>query len=96
MSGWILESGDPPLVIRLARESVKSIGRAPEADFIVDAPLISRVHCRLEANRSGQLVVEDLSSTNGTLVNGARVERAVLKDGDVLTVGRVSLTCRTA
>ena len=47
------------------------------------------MHCRLTAAASDQLVVEDLKSTNGTLVNGKPVERSVLKTGDVLTVGRV-------
>ncbi len=44
---------------------------------------------RLTAAASDQLVVEDLKSTNGTLVNGKPVDRSVLKTGDVLTVGRV-------
>jgi pSer/pThr/pTyr-binding forkhead associated (FHA) protein len=50
--------------------SIKTIGRTARADFIVDAALISRLHCRLTADRSDQLVVEDLGSTNGTRVNG--------------------------
>lgn len=89
MPGWILESNDPPLVLRLTTDAVKTIGRTARADFIVEAPLVSRLHCRLTASASDQLVVEDLGSTNGTLVNGNRVERGVLKSGDVLTVGRV-------
>jgi pSer/pThr/pTyr-binding forkhead associated (FHA) protein len=39
--------------------------------------------------REDMLVVEDLRSTNGTFVNGRRVERAALGDGDRLTVGRI-------
>jgi pSer/pThr/pTyr-binding forkhead associated (FHA) protein len=90
MSGWILKSGgDQPIILRLPSGSVKTIGRTARADFIVDAPLISRIHCRLVADPSHQLVVEDLGSTNGTLVNGARVDRSVLKSGDIVTVGRV-------
>jgi len=93
MRGWILQSGDdPPITLRLAPESVKTIGRAPAADFIVDAPLISRVHCRLTADRSDQLVVEDLGSTNGTIVNGRKTDRGVLRAGDRLLVGRVEFT----
>ena len=89
MPGFILESSDPPLVLRLTTDAVKTIGRTARADFIVEAPLVSRLHCRLTASASDQLLVEDLGSTNGTLVNGKRVERGVLKPGDVLTVGRV-------
>ena len=89
MPGWILESSEPPIVLRLPEKSVKTVGRTARADFIVEAPLVSRIHCRLTAEASDQLVVEDLKSTNGTKVNGKAIERSVLKTGDVLTVGRV-------
>jgi len=77
------------MMLRLPENSVKTVGRTARADFIVEAPLVSRLHCRLTAAASDQLVVEDLKSTNGTLVNGKPVDRSVLKTGDVLTVGRV-------
>ncbi|MCC7007200.1 MAG: FHA domain-containing protein [Acidobacteria bacterium] len=89
MAGWILQSLDPPITFRLPPGSVRTVGRTARADFIVDAALISRIHCRLTADRSDQLVVEDLGSTNGTLVNGARVERVMLRAGDRLTIGRI-------
>jgi len=76
---------------RLAAGAIKTIGRAPRADFIVDAALVSRLHCRLEADRD-VLHVIDLESTNGTFVNDARVDRAALRPGDRLRVGRVELT----
>jgi pSer/pThr/pTyr-binding forkhead associated (FHA) protein len=91
--GWILQSaptdGDDPIILRLPPGAVKTLGRTTRADFIVNAPLVSRLHCRLTADTSDQLVVEDLGSQNGTRVNGRKVDRAVLKAGDVLTVGRV-------
>lgn len=97
MSGWVLESGDePPVLLRLPPGAVKTVGRTTQADFLLDAPLVSRLHCRLTADASDQLVVEDLSSTNGTIVNGSRVDRAVLRDGDTLTVGRVEFRVRSA
>lgn len=89
MAGWILESAEPKMVLRLPENVVKTVGRTARADFIVKAPLVSRLHCKLTSAASDQLVVEDLGSTNGTLVNGKRVDRSVLKTGDVLTVGRV-------
>ena len=90
MPGWILQSADePPITLRVAPGSIKTIGRTARADFIVDAALISRLHCRLTADKSDQLVVEDLGSTNGTMVNGKKVDRVVLRAGDKLTVGRV-------
>ena len=51
---------------------------------------MSRLHCRLTAGAT-DLEVVDLESTNGTYVNGERTERAILKTGDRLGVGRVDL-----
>ena len=92
MPGWILESTDPPITLRLPVAAVKTVGRTARADVILEAPLVSRVHCRLTAYDSDQLIVEDLESTNGTQVNGERVSRAVLRTGDTLTVGRVNFS----
>ena len=91
MPGWILQSTDePPVTLRLPAGSVKTIGRTTGADFIVDAALVSRLHCRLRVELDGQLAVEDLGSTNGTMVNGKRIDRAILGAGDALQVGRVT------
>jgi pSer/pThr/pTyr-binding forkhead associated (FHA) protein len=90
---WILQGSgtdSAPLTFRLGAGGIKTVGRAPRADFIVDAALVSRLHCRLEAGDES-LDVIDLSSTNGTYVNGKRVERARLAAGDRLRVGRVEL-----
>ena len=86
---WILQG--PEKTFRLTAGSVKTVGRAVRADFIVDAALVSRVHCRLTATRDG-VEVEDLKSTNGTFVNGKRVKHATLANGDRLRVGRVEMT----
>ena len=93
--GWVLESVDePPHTLRLPKGSIKTIGRTARADFILPAALVSRIHCRLTADRSDQLVVEDLGSTNGIAVNGKRVTRAVLKSGDQLKIGRMKFTVK--
>jgi pSer/pThr/pTyr-binding forkhead associated (FHA) protein len=90
---WVLQSAesDPDSwTFRLAAGAVKTVGRAPRADFIVDAALVSRLHCRLTATDRG-LDVVDLESTNGTFVNGKRVSKASLAVGDRLRIGRVEL-----
>jgi ABC transport system ATP-binding/permease protein len=90
---WILESDDPtidPLTFRLPPGAVKTIGRSPGAEFIVDAALVSRLHCQLTAT-ADSLHVKDLGSTNGTFVNGTRIQAAQLKNGDKLAVGRLEL-----
>ncbi|HMC75969.1 MAG TPA: FHA domain-containing protein [Vicinamibacterales bacterium] len=90
---WLLktaEDAEAPFLFRILPGSIKTVGRAPRADFIVDAALVSRLHCRLTAGAT-ELEVVDLESTNGTYVNGDRTERASLKRGDRLGVGRVDL-----
>jgi pSer/pThr/pTyr-binding forkhead associated (FHA) protein len=88
---WVINAGDAEqsfFTFRILPGSIKTIGRAPRADFIVDAALVSRVHCQLSAG-AAELEVIDLESTNGTFVNGERVARALLKNGDKLGVGKV-------
>src|SRR6267378_398309 len=91
---WILRSSEPSdgsLIFRLRPGAIKTVGRAAGADFIVDAALVSRLHCRITA-AADKLEVVDLKSTNGTFVNGKRVQKAHLADGDRLRVGRAELT----
>lgn len=89
---WILQSseGAEPVTYRLSSGAIKTIGRSTGAELILDAPMVSRLHCRLEAHDE-TLEVVDLESTNGTYVNGLRVTRAHLIPGDRLKVGRVEL-----
>ena len=90
---WTLETSDPTVdnvTFRLPPGSVKTIGRSPGAEFIVDAALVSRLHCQLTATANA-LQVKDLGSTNGTFVNGRRVQAAELREGDRLSVGRLEL-----
>jgi hypothetical protein len=64
-----------------------SIGRTPDNDLQIDAKFISRHHAVILAGPV-QTVIEDLNSTNGVLVNGQRVTRQMLKDGDAVVFGR--------
>ena len=89
---WILEStgvASTTFTFRILPGTMKNMGRAPGADFVVDAALVSRLHCRLTVDPDDRLHVEDLDSTNGTWVNGRKVARAPLQAGDLLKVGRV-------
>jgi len=91
---WILQTVADPAdtqTFRIIAGGVRTIGRATGADFILDAALVSRVHCRVTALPTGELEVTDLDSTNGTFVNGTRVSTARLTTGDRLRVGRVEL-----
>ena len=91
---WILRTvieGGTERTFRILAGSIRTIGRSTGADFIVDAPLVSRVHCRLTALANGELEVRDLDSTNGTFLNGERVESSLLSSGDKLGVGRMEI-----
>jgi pSer/pThr/pTyr-binding forkhead associated (FHA) protein len=91
---WTLRTtteGIPEKTFRILPGGVRTMGRAAGADFIVDAALVSRVHCRLTALPGGALEVRDLDSTNGTYVNGSRVDFARLSSGDRVQIGRVEL-----
>jgi pSer/pThr/pTyr-binding forkhead associated (FHA) protein len=92
---WMLRSSDEaeggPYTFRMTPGRVRTVGRGPRADFVLDASLVSRLHCRLLVS-DGELVVENLGSTNGTYVNDRQVERSKVKVGDRLRVGRVELT----
>ena len=91
---WILrteEGAEPEFTFRVLPGNIRTIGRATGVNFIVDAHLVSRVHCQLTAGAS-ELEVKDLDSTNGTFVNGERIDKtARLNPGDRLGVGRVEL-----
>ncbi len=62
------------------------IGRAVDNDIRVDDTLVSRHHCQIEPGPEGPILL-DLGSSNGTQVNGERVDRQVLVDGDQIQVG---------
>lgn len=66
------------------------VGRSAECDVPVEDVNVSRRHCEVVCGRKGWEVV-DLGSTNGTEVNGRRVGRAPLADGDTITVGSSEL-----
>jgi len=63
------------------------IGRADDAELTVQDVSISRYHAQVYQNREGRWCVRDMGSTNGTFVNGRRVEEAALSSGDRVQVG---------
>ncbi|KUH88117.1 FHA domain-containing protein [Mycobacterium sp. GA-1999] len=66
------------------------IGRATDNDIVVPDVLASRHHASLVPTPAGTQI-QDNRSINGTFVNGARVESAVLHDGDTVTIGNIDL-----
>lgn len=62
------------------------MGRDESCDYPLDHPMVSRRHARIEATGGGHAVL-DLGSANGTFVNGRRVQRQMLREGDEIRIG---------
>ncbi len=81
----VRDEGGAQVVYPLGRHT--TIGRTPDNDIQVNASYVSRNHAALLAG-TDHCIIEDLNSTNGLLVNGRRVGRQVLHDGDTVTIGK--------
>jgi hypothetical protein len=71
------------------------LGRSRDNDIFIVDPSVSRHHAVLEM-RDGKLVVRDTGSTNGTFVNGERVQLRTLQPGDVVAFGKTQLRVEVA
>lgn len=69
---------------------VTVIGRGSEADIIVDDAGVSRRHLEIRVTEGG-VIATDMGSTNGSFVEGHRIEAATLVDGNTLTIGRTRI-----
>ena len=83
----------PPAEPAADDEEALTIGRGKNNSIVLDDMLVSRHHVRITADDEG-LVLQDLGSRNGTYVNGERVERTALHEGDRLGVGATTFEVR--
>lgn len=74
----------------MAARIYATIGRAPDNNVVLDHPTVSNHHARLSWS-GPSLVVEDLSSANGTFIDGQRVKAAKTRPGAELVIGQVPL-----
>ena len=85
----VLKGRSDAKTIRLA-QGATTIGRQDGCELTVRSSQVSRKHCQL-FEKKGLLLVKDLGSSNGTIVNNQKVDdQRVLEPGDVLTVGPIS------
>ncbi|GAA4657033.1 antibiotic biosynthesis regulator FhaA [Streptomyces chumphonensis] len=70
------------------------LGRSTEADVRIDDPGVSRKHCEIRTGPT--VVVQDLGSTNGIVVDGQRTTHATLRDGSRIVVGSTTIIYRQA
>jgi DNA-binding CsgD family transcriptional regulator len=74
-------------VFPLERVRAYVIGRLPGADLHIDDPGVSRRHVKVTLRADGGVDAVDMRSTNGLIVNGEKLERAALRDGDLVALG---------
>jgi len=88
--GPCLVSLNPALLHReygLGTEEAIAGRSATKCQIAVSGPMISRFHFKIAPQGAGRYVIQDWPSRNGTFVNGERITRAVLKDGDLIGMG---------
>ena len=87
---WVAEmirvDGERPITYLLARRT--RIGRAPGCELQIDSTSVSRHHALILVGPRDS-IIEDLNSTNGVVVNGRKVTRQLLHDGDAVTIGEI-------
>ncbi len=86
----VISGGSAGKIFRLGREPM-TVGRAKECEISIDDEGISRRHARLQQDGFGNVMLEDLNSTNGTYVNGTRINQQALRDGDKVQVGSITI-----
>jgi hypothetical protein len=72
--------------IAVSRDGLK-MGRSTQCDIILDHEHLSREHLWVGPDRNGQVIVRDLQSTNGVMVNGRKISQVALKSGDEIQLG---------
>jgi pSer/pThr/pTyr-binding forkhead associated (FHA) protein len=75
-------------------EQVLTLGRSPMAEVMLSGSSVSREHARITRTGTGYRI-RDLGSTNGTKVNGARIDEAPLVNGDRVEIPPYTLEFRT-
>lgn len=86
----IVDGIDAGVEKELPDEGSVTIGRRSSCDLVLRVDSVSREHCRIEVS-DGAYWLYDNGSSNGTLLNGLRIEKAKLVHGDVITLDRVTL-----
>jgi pSer/pThr/pTyr-binding forkhead associated (FHA) protein len=86
MAARLVSLGDHPNIAIV--DVLTVIGRNRLCNARVDSGRVSRRHCCLALNK-GELIVRDLSSTNGTFINGVRVDCGLLRPADELSIANL-------
>ncbi|HDL02095.1 MAG TPA: FHA domain-containing protein [candidate division Zixibacteria bacterium] len=83
---------DDKVIERIVTEKKRlSIGRTKENDIVLENRGVSRKHAMLEFNDNAAIVIDN-ESLNGTFVNNRKISEEILRDDDIITIGKYSLT----
>jgi pSer/pThr/pTyr-binding forkhead associated (FHA) protein len=88
MASVVFYMEDGTTLVHKLESDVTTIGRHPDSDVVLTCPSSSGRHATIKTTEKG-VFVQDLGSSNGTRVNGAEIEEALLKDGDRVGFGDV-------
>ncbi len=87
----VLAGGSIGMMHKLRADATTLIGRGLDADVRLEDEGVSRRHAKITLAASADPVLEDMGSSNGTFVNGERIQKHVLKDGDKVQIGSISI-----
>ena len=95
MSGFALKfeitkNGELVKESTLSQEVIK-IGRMASSHLQIDDEGVSKMHAVVEIGGDGDAHIIDLGSDSGTMVNGTKVNKSAIKDGDVIGLGKVEI-----
>lgn len=87
----VLAGGPAGMMYKLRSDVEMMVGRGLEADIRLEDEGVSRQHATVTGSRDGNPILKDLGSSNGTFINGSRIQRQELKDGDKIQIGSISI-----
>jgi pSer/pThr/pTyr-binding forkhead associated (FHA) protein len=86
-----IKSGVAKGAVFALRQGANRIGRAEGNDYRIPDSSISAIHCEVVLDGTGKMFVRDLNSSNGTFIEGRRIELGVLTGGESLRLGEVEM-----
>ena len=95
VTGWLVVTfGDRKGERFDIRGDEADVGRANDCDVVIDHETVSGRHAKIR-NEGGKYILYDLASRNGTMLNGKKISKAQLRDGDEITLGEMKMVFKS-
>ncbi len=85
----IIAKGKPNTWYHLEADNIK-VGRAENSDILIQSSKVSRNHCQITRDNNGWVIVDN-DSRNGVFINGKKMKKRVLCEGDIIRIGTIEL-----